>query len=270
VAIDYKNEFWEADMSISETDTPLGLRVGDAVVVTGAGRGIGRAIACLLASRGARIAVVDVIDDGAETVDLCTEAGSDAKFFRCDVSDEAAVTAMAGAVVDAFGTPFGLVNDAGVFPRFPLLETPLSEWNRALSVNLTGTFLCSRTIAPLMVEAGRGAIVNISSGAALSSNRNAAAYCATKAGILALTRSLALELGPTIRANTVLPGVTETNMPLEGTDIEELRGRGAVIPLGRIGAVEDIARAVGFLLSAEASYITGQGLSVNGGRSMAP
>lgn len=257
-------------MSISETDTPLGLRAGDAVVVTGAGRGIGRAIACLLASRGARIAVVDVIDDGAETVDFCTEAGSEAQFFRCDVSDEAAVAAMAGAVTEAFGAPFGLVNDAGVFPRFPLLETPLSEWNRALSINLTGTFLCSKAFAPLMVEAGRGAIVNISSGAALSPNRNAAAYCATKAGIVALTRSLALELGPNIRANTVLPGVTETDMPLAATNIDELRGRGAVIPLGRIGAVEDIARAVGFLLSAEASYISGQGISVNGGRSMAP
>jgi len=257
-------------MRIPETDTSLGLRAGDAVVVTGAGQGIGRAISRLLAARGARVAVADIVEGGEETVELCSESGGEARFFRCDVSDELAVTTMAENVAEAFGAPFGLVNDAGVFPRFPILETPLTEWNRALSVNLTGTFLCSKAFAPMMLEVGRGAIVNISSGAALSSNRNAAAYSATKAGILALTRSLALELGPNIRANTVLPGVTETNMPLAATNIEELRGRGAVIPLGRIGAVEDIARAVGFLLSAEASYITGQGLSVNGGRSMSP
>ncbi len=256
-------------MSISESDSALGLRAGDAVAVTGAGRGIGRAIACLLAGRGARVAVVDVID-GEETVELCAEAGGEARFFRCDVSDEAAVESMAGAVAEAFGVPFGLVNDAGVFPRFSILETPLVEWNRALAVNLTGTFLCSKAFASKMVEAGRGAIVNISSGAALSPNRNAAAYCASKAGIVALTRSLAMELGPNIRANTVLPGVTETDMPLAATNIDELRGRGSQIPLGRIGAVEDIARAVGFLLSAEASYISGQGISVNGARSMAP
>ncbi|MDX1484488.1 MAG: SDR family NAD(P)-dependent oxidoreductase [Alphaproteobacteria bacterium] len=256
-------------MSISESDAALGLKPGDAVVVTGAARGIGRAIACLLAGRGARLAVVD-IRDGAETVGLCEEAGAEARYFACDVSDEGQVTALANQVSDSLGIPFGLVNDAGVFPRFSVLETPLEEWNRALAVNLTGTFLCSRAFAPGMLEAGRGAIVNISSGAALRSNRNAAAYCASKAGILALTRSLALELGPAIRANTVLPGVTETDMPMEGAPVEEIRARGSQIPLGRIGQVEDIARAAGFLLSAEASYISGQGLSVNGGRTMVP
>lgn len=252
-----------------EMDIARGLQDGDAVVVTGAARGIGRAIAVLLAQRGARLAVADVLD-GAETVALCENAGAEARYFSCDVSDESAVAALRDAVKDSFGAPFGLVNDAGVFPRFPVLETPLDEWNRALSVNLTGTFVMSKTFAPLMLEAGRGAIVNISSGAALSPNRNAAAYCASKAGIVALTRSLALELGPTIRANAVLPGVTETNMPMEGAPLEEIRARGSQIPLGRIGAVEDIARAAAFLLGPDASYITGQGLSVNGGRSFNP
>ncbi|HSR55801.1 MAG TPA: SDR family NAD(P)-dependent oxidoreductase [Alphaproteobacteria bacterium] len=259
-------------MSVSETDRDahLGLRDGDAVVVTGAARGIGRAIAQLLAERGARIAVLDVGDGGEETAELCKAAGSDARFFRCDVSDEAAVQTAAKKVADHFGPPFGLVNDAGVFPRYTLIDTPLEEWNRVLSVNLTGTFLVTRTFAPLMLDAGRGAIVNISSGVALSSNRRAGAYGATKAGIVSLTRTFALELAPSIRVNTVLPGVTETHMPLEGTDIDELRSRGAQIPLGRIGAVEDIARAAAFLLGPDASYITGQGISVNGGRSMVP
>ncbi len=257
-------------VSAAERDAALGLSEGDAVVVTGAARGIGRAIARLLARRGARIIVLDVGDGGEETVELCEEEGTEARFLRCDVSDEAQVTAAAREVEDLFGAPFGLVNDAGVFPRYTLLETPLAEWNRVLSVNLTGTFLVSRTFAPLMLDAGRGAIVNISSGVALSSNRKAGAYGATKAGIVSLTRTFALELAPTIRVNTVLPGVTETHMPLEGSDIDELRSRGAQIPLGRIGAVEDIARAAAFLLSADASYITGQGISVNGGRAMVP
>ncbi|MDH3241821.1 MAG: SDR family oxidoreductase, partial [Alphaproteobacteria bacterium] len=198
-----------------EKDAARSLRAGDTVVVTGAARGIGRAIAVLLAERGARLALADVLD-GAETAALCEKAGAEARFFSCDIAEESAVEALRDTVADAFGPPFGLVNDAGVFPRFPVLETPLAEWNRAIGVNLTGTFLMSKTFAPLMLQAGRGAIVNISSGAALSPNRNAAAYCASKAGIVALTRSLALELGPTIRANAVLPGVTETNMPMEG------------------------------------------------------
>lgn len=259
-------------MSVSDTDkdAALGLREGDAVVVTGAARGIGRAISLLLAERGARIAVLDVGDGGEETAELCKAAGVEARFVRCDVSDEAAVRAAAAEVAEIFGPPFGLVNDAGVFPRFTLLETPLEEWNRVISVNLTGTFLVTRTFAPLMLEAGRGAVVNIASGVALSANRCAGAYGATKAGIVSLTRTFALELAPTVRVNTVLPGVTETHMPLEGTDIDELRGRGAQIPLGRIGAVEDIARGVAFMLGPDASYITGQGISVNGGRAMVP
>jgi NAD(P)-dependent dehydrogenase (short-subunit alcohol dehydrogenase family) len=257
-------------MTIEEPDTPLALRPGDVVAVTGAARGIGRAIACHLAAKGARVAVLDVLDEGEETAKLCGEGGGEGIFIRCDVSSNADVEAAVAAVNGAWGAPFGLVNDAGIYPRYDLLEMPLEDWNRTLGVNLTGTYLSIRGFAPGMIAQGRGAIVNISSGAALHGTANGGAYAATKAGILSLTKTFALELAPHIRVNTVMPGVTETDMPLAATNVEELRGRGKVIPLGRIGAPEDIARATGFLLSADAGYITGQGLAVSGGRFMAP
>jgi 3-oxoacyl-[acyl-carrier protein] reductase len=252
-----------------EQDSPLALRPGDVVAVTGAARGIGRAITCELAGRGARVAVLD-LEDGAETVGLVKGAGGEAQYFPCDVSDNAKVEEVASAVGDAMGTPFGLVNDAGIFPRVRMMEMPLEEWNRVLAVNLTGTFQCTRAFAPGMQEMGRGSIVSISSGHGLGGDAKAGAYCATKAGIISLTKSFAYELAPNVRVNSVLPGVTETAMPLAATNIEELRGRGATVPLGRIGAPEDIARVVAFLMGNDAAYLTGQGISVNGGRSMVP
>ena len=256
-------------MSISDSDSPLALQTGDTVAVTGAARGIGRAIACVLAGRGARVAVLDV-EDGEETAALCKDAGGEGQYFRCDVSDQSSVEAVASAVTDAMGAPFGLVNDAGIFPRVRMMEMPLEEWNRVIGVNLTGVFQCTRAFAPGMIENGRGAIVNISSGHGLQGDAKAGAYCATKAGIISLTKSFAYELAPHVRVNSVLPGVTETAMPLAATNVDELRGRGRTIPLGRIGAPEDIAKVVGFLMSSDAAYLTGQGISVNGGRSMVP
>jgi NAD(P)-dependent dehydrogenase (short-subunit alcohol dehydrogenase family) len=245
------------------------LSPGDVVAVTGGAGGIGRAISLQAAGRGARVAVLDVAD-GAPTVEAVTAAGGEARYFPCDVTSEDSLAAARDAIAKAWGTPFGLVSNAGVFPRFTLMETPLAEWNRALSVNLTGCFLCARTFAPAMVKAGRGAIVNISSGHGVQGAKKAGAYCASKAGIISLTKTLALELAPAVRVNSVLPGVTETEMPLAATNIDELRGRGAVIPLGRIGRPEDIARIVCFLLGEDASYLTGQGISAGGGRVMIP
>lgn len=245
------------------------LSPGDVVAVTGGAGGIGRAISLQAARRGARVAVLDVAD-GAPTVEAVKAAGGDARYFPCDVTSEDSLAAAREAITKAWGTPFGLVSNAGVFPRFTVMETPLAEWNRALSVNLTGCFLCARAFAPAMVKAGRGAIVNISSGHGVQGAKKAGAYCASKAGIISLTKTLALELAPAVRVNSVLPGVTETEMPLAATNIDELRGRGAVIPLGRIGQPDDIARIVCFLLGEDASYLTGQGISAGGGRVMIP
>ncbi len=245
------------------------LSPGDVVVVTGAAGGIGRAIALRAAGLGARVAILDVAD-GAETVRLVAAAGGEARYIPCDIACEESLAAARAAIETAWGSPFGLVCNAGVFPRFTLMDTPLAEWNRALGVNLTGCFLCARTFAPAMVRQGRGAIVNMSSGHGVQGARKAGAYAASKAGIISLTKTLALELAPHVRVNSVLPGVTETAMPLAATNIDELRGRGATIPLGRIGRPEDIARIVVFLLGEDASYLTGQGISAGGGRVMIP
>lgn len=245
------------------------LSPGDVVALTGGAGGIGRAIALRAASRGARIAVLDIAD-GSPTVAAVKAAGGAAKYFSCDVTCEDSLAATRKDIEASWASPFALVSNAGVFPRFNLMETPLAEWNRALAVNLTGCFLCAKTFAPAMLRAGRGAIVNISSGHGVQGAKKAGAYCASKAGIISLTKTLALELAPRVRVNSVLPGVTETGMPLAATDIEELRGRGSVIPLGRIGRPDDIARIVCFLLGEDASYLTGQGISAGGGRVMVP
>lgn len=255
------------------SDTPPAerreLSSGDVVVVTGAARGIGRAIALRAAARGARVAILD-INDGHETESLCTAAVGTARYFACDTASEESLAAARAAIEALWESPFGLVCNAGVFPRFALMDTPLADWNRALTVNLTGCFLGAKTFAPAMIRAGRGAIVNMSSGHGVQGARKAGAYAASKAGIISLTKTLALELGPHVRVNSVLPGVTETDMPLAATNIEELRGRGASIPLGRIGRPDDIARIACFLLGEDASYLTGQGISVGGGRVMVP
>lgn len=246
---------------------------GDVVVVTGAAQGIGRAIAVRLAQDGFRAAVWDVSEDGAsETVRLCRDVGGEARSWRVDISSEPEVERGVHAVEEAFGVPvFGLVNNAGIWPRAPVLEMPLDVWERTLRVNLTGAFLCARALGRRMAQAGRGAIVNIASGRALQGAREGAAYAASKGGILALTKSLALELAPYgVRVNCVIPGVTNTQMPRQGTTEEELFARGKAIPLGRIGQPEDIAAVVAFLFGPDAGYVTGQGIAVNGGAIMIP
>lgn len=246
------------------------LRAGDVVVVTGAAQGIGRAIASRAAMAGARVAVLDVKDEGADTVALIEEEGGTALFVKVDVSKESEVAAAAKQVTQELGVPFGLINNAGVFPRHLLMDTPLDDWSRALGINLTGTFLCAKAVVPLMLQEGRGAIVNIASGHGLQGAARAGAYCASKAGIISLTQTLALELAPAVRVNSVIPGVTETAQPLAATTVDELRSRGKAIPLGRIGDPDDIAKVVCFLLSDDAAYVTGQGIAVNGGRLMVP
>ena len=256
----------------SEAIVRDGILPGDVAIVTGASRGFGRAIARRLAAGGARVACLDVIEDeGAETADLCRDGGAEAEFFRCDMGDADNITAAAAAVMDKWGAPYAVVNNAGIHPRSLVLDCELEMWERTLRVNLTGTFLCSRAFARAMADAGRGAIVNIASGRALQGAVKGAHYAASKAGIISLTKTLALEwakLG--IRVNCVIPGVSETAQPLEATNLEELLSRGKNNPLGRIGQPEDIAGVVAFLLSVDAAYMTGQSVACNGGVIMIP
>jgi NAD(P)-dependent dehydrogenase (short-subunit alcohol dehydrogenase family) len=242
------------------------------VIVTGAAQGIGRAVALHLASPGVHLAVWDVKRDGVEeTAKLCQEKGAAARASTVDVGDADAIEAAVSAFERAWGKPDGLVNNAGIFPRARSLDMKLAEWEEVLRVNLTGTFVTARAVAARMKELGRGAIVNTASGRALAGAANGAHYAASKGGIIALTKSLALDWAAYgIRVNCVIPGLTDTAQPRVEMGDNELYAAGARIPMGRIGRPEDIAAVVAFLLSDDAGYMTGQSVAANGGAIMVP
>lgn len=238
-------------------------------VVTGASKGIGRAIALALAQRHYDIAILDPLESGGEVAAQVIGLGRRALHLALDVSCELAVKEAAQIVADQLGTCRLLVNNAGIFPRANAIDMPFSLWQRVLDVNLGGAFLCSQAFASGMLQAGSGVIINIASGRGIQgAARGGAHYAASKGGLIALTRSLAQEWAPHIRVNTIVPGVTHTDQPLEATTVDELYARGKRIPLGRIGQPEDVANGVCLLASEDAAYITGQSLCVNGGAVM--
>jgi NAD(P)-dependent dehydrogenase (short-subunit alcohol dehydrogenase family) len=242
------------------------------IIVTGAAQGIGRAVALRMAAMGAHVAVWDTQADGAEeSARLCRESGAVARAWRVDVGAAAEVEAAVAAFEREWGRPDALVNNAGTFPRAHALDMELSEWERVLRVNLTGTFLCACAVARRMKDAGRGVIVNMASGRALAGAAKGAHYAASKGGIIALTKSLALDWARYgIRVNCVIPGLTDTAQPRGELSDEELYAMGSRTPLGRIGQPQDIAAVVAFLLGDDAAYMTGQSVAVNGGAIMIP
>ena len=170
-----------------------------------------------------------------------------------------------------WGGPDGLVNNAGIFPRARAVVLLLAVWEEVLRVNLTGTFVTARAVAARMKDQGGGAIVNTASGRALAGAANGAHYSATKGGIIALTKSLALDWAAYgIRVNCIIPGLPDTAQPRVEMGDNELYAAGARIPMGRIGRPEDIAAVVAFLLSDDAGYMTGQSVAANGGAIMTP
>ena len=245
----------------------LGLQ-GKVCTVTGAGGGIGRAIALSLARAGGRLALLDRDEAGsAETLRQARDAGADAIALACDVSDPAGVAAAAEAVQRQFGPCAVLVNNAGLLRPGPLATLPPAEWNLLLSVNLTGYFLCAQAFGAQMRGQGGGAIVHIASIAGSHATGFGGAYSVAKAGIVMLSRQLATEWGGDgIRSNVVSPGMILTPLSQPFYDDPEItRRRSAVIPAGRIGQPQDIAEAVLFLASARAAYITGDEVTVDGG-----
>ena len=237
----------------------------EAVIVTGASRGIGEAIARELAAAGYRLALV--ARSGDRLAELAAELGAAEDVMACpgDISDFDEVQGIVGEVNDKFGEIYGLVNNAGMTRDGLIMRMSPENWRVPIDINLGGTFYFTRAVTPLMMRARKGRIINISSVIGLTGNAGQANYAASKAGIIALTKSVAKELGGRgVCCNAVAPGFIATDMT---ADLPEKVRAGMLdqIPLKRFGEGRDVAGVVKFLLSDEASYITGQTLVVDGG-----
>ena len=231
--------------------------------VTGAGQGMGRAIVRHFAEQGAHVVAADInLEAARQTIE---GLGDNAMAVDCNVADSDSVATAMAAVYARFGRFDVLVNNAGIGSIDAFAQTPDEHWQRVIGVNLTGPFFCSREAVKLMLAAATpGVIINISSTAAVT-GEGPSHYCAAKAGVMGLTRSMARELASNgIRVNTIVPGPTNTPMM---ADIPEdwMQSMLKAIPLGRMGETDEIARVAAFLASDDASFITGQNLAVNGG-----
>lgn len=237
----------------------------EVAVVTGAGQGIGRAIARKLFIEGCRIVVLDINESTAsESAQSIDPAGSRSLAISCDVSSETSVNQAVSKIKEKFGTIDILVNNAGITSDAIFHKMSLEQWQRVINVNLTGTFLMSHAVVPFMREQKSGRVINISSTSAYG-NIGQANYASSKAGVIGLTKTLAKELGRyNITVNTIEPGVIETDM-LKSVPQSIKDGWLKVMPLARMGLPDDIANAVCFFATDEASFITGVELPVCGG-----
>jgi 3-oxoacyl-[acyl-carrier protein] reductase len=242
---------------------------GKVALVTGASRGIGREIALTLAREGASVGIVHFPDPdhtalAAAVVDEARQAGAEAIALPADVTDAAAVRRAVTALVDAFGRIDVVVTNAGIIHRAPLVDVTEAEWDQVIAVNLKGTFTTIHAALPHLIRQRSGKIVTVASELALIGRAGAAAYAASKAGVIGLTKSLARELSPLgINVNAVAPGPTDTEMLRSNPEFrDEARGN---VPLGRWGHPRDIALTVLFLASDDSEYYAGQILSPNGG-----
>lgn len=241
------------------------------VIVTGAAKGIGKGIAKVFSEKGAKVVVVDWdAQSGDATAQELRAQGRESIFIQCDVSREDQVIAMINTVISTFGRIDVLVNNAGIGVYKPVLEATSEDWDRCLAVNLKGVFLCSKYAIPHMQKRGKGAIVNISSVHSHATVNGVAPYAASKGGITALTRNMAIDYGPTIRVNSIAPGWVLTPLiqsifdsyPDPAEQQRQVENRQV---MKRIGRPEDIGYAAAFLASDEASFITGTQLFVDGG-----
>jgi 3-oxoacyl-[acyl-carrier protein] reductase len=241
---------------------------GKIAIVTGASRGIGRGIAARLASRGAHVVCAARAQNAAETVQAIEGAGGRAEAASVDVTDEASVAALIAGALERHGRIDVLVNNAGIARDQLLLRMKRDDWDAVLSTNLTAAFSCVQAVLKPMIRQRSGRIISISSVVGQMGNAGQANYAASKAGLIGFSKALAREVASrNITVNVVAPGLIETDMTKALTDTAQGEWA-AQIPLGRLGTTDDVAAAVCFLASDEASYITGQVLAVNGGMYM--
>ena len=241
----------------------------ETALVTGASRGIGKAIAAVLGSRGATVVGTATSASGAQAItDVLSATGIKGGGKVLNVTDPDSITALMKSVQEEFAAPTILVNNAGITRDNLLMRMKDDEWDAVIETNLTSAFRMSRACLRGMMKAKHGRIVTITSVIGATGNPGQANYAATKAGVIGFTKSLAREIGSRgITVNTVAPGFIDTDMTRELPEAQQ-QALLAQIPLGRLGAVEDIANAVAFLASADAAYITGETLHVNGGMYM--
>jgi 3-oxoacyl-[acyl-carrier protein] reductase len=241
---------------------------GKTAIVTGASRGIGRGIATQLAARGARVVAAARAENAAETVAQIQQAGGAAELASVDVTDAAAIDTLVRGTLERHGRIDILVNNAGIARDNLMLRMKRDEWDDVLNTNLTAAFAIAQAVLRPMIKQRAGRIISISSVVGQMGNAGQANYAASKAGLIGFSKALAKEVASrNITVNVITPGLIETDM----TKAISERAQGdwsAAIPLGRLGTPADIAAAVCFLASDEASYITGQVLAVNGGMYM--
>ena len=243
---------------------------GKTAVVTGGSRGLGRAVCLELAAGGANVVLCYAGNENAanETAAACEALGAKVLAVRCDVADSAQVKALMDEALKAFGRIDILVNNAGITRDGLLMMMKETDFDAVISTNLKGVFLCMKAVARQMMKQRYGRIVNLSSVVGLRGNAGQVNYAASKAGVVGMTKSLAKELASRgVTVNAVAPGFIETDMTAAMTDAAKTATL-ASIPMQKLGAPEDVARAVAFLASDEAAYITGQVLAVDGGMAM--
>lgn len=242
---------------------------GKTAVVTGGSSGIGRATAVLFGREGAKVVVADQsAEAGLDTVREIQKAGGEATFLRVDISNSAEVQGMVDAAIKAYGRIDILFNGAGVLFYGTILETEEREWNRVLSINLTGTYLCCRAVLPSMIRQGSGSIINVASTTgAHDACANAVAYVTSKGGVTLLTRAMAIDHARQgVRVNALCPGATDTPMLRKALTPAQIDNLAASQPIGRLGLPTELAQASLFLASDDASFVTGATLFVDGGQ----
>jgi 3-oxoacyl-[acyl-carrier protein] reductase len=244
------------------------------VVVTGSTKGIGRGIALRLARDHHNIVLNYATDEkqAQETLHLCEQITSQVMLIKADVSKKVEVEHLMQESIRRFSSLDVLINNAACVIDKPVLEMSEQEWEQVVNVNMKGTFLCSQAAARYMLQQEDGGLIlNIGASTGIRARKNGINTCSSKAGIMIMTQCLALELGPKIRANTIIPGLTrteETERRFGLNDPSILRSREETVPLGRIGTPDDIANAVALLLADDASFINGQKIVVDGGQYM--